>query len=167
MVRFGAQTICTKPPNGLLKRSSHTSRDTNRAASWSRLLAAVPSCECCSGRSPAVIDAGDISTGQNFSTHTYAGPYDLIITNPPYSLALCAPHGAVVMLLRVNWLGGQERAPWMRLHTPSLYVSPRRPSFTGAGSAATEYAWMTWDSGAPRVVILNTEGDSRSGQLFA
>ncbi len=126
--------------------------------------------------STAVIDQGDISTGQDFLTHPYAGPYDLIITNPPYSLALefvkralplHASRGAVVMLLRMNWLGSQERAPWMRLHTPSMYVTPRRPSFINGGSDATEYAWMIWDCSPARVVILNTDGDSRSGKLFA
>ena len=115
----------------------------------------------------AVIEQGDISTGQDFLAHEYAGPYDLIITNPPYllalefirrALALRVPHGAVVMLLRVNFVGGQKRAPWMRAHTPSLYVTPRRPDFTGNGGDATEYAWFVWDGKLPTVAILHTEG---------
>jgi hypothetical protein len=78
----------------------------------------------------AEIDQSDISTGQNFFTHRYAGPYALIITNSPYSYALKfakralplrGTGGAVVMLLRINWLGGQKRAAWMRMHTPSVH----------------------------------------------
>src|SRR6516164_6051140 len=36
----------------------------------------------------AVIEQGDISTGQDFLAHEYASPYDLIITNPPSSRAM-------------------------------------------------------------------------------
>src|SRR5437660_11738047 len=101
----------------------------------------------------AVIEQGDISTGQEFLTYPYAGPYDLIITNPPYSFALDfvrralplrAPCGAVIILERLNWLASQKRGPWMRLHTLSLYVSPRRPDYTGDGGDATDYAWFVW-----------------------
>lgn len=88
---------------------------------------------------------------------------DLIVTNPPYSLAeefvrhaLRFRGAVVVMLLRVNFLGSKKRAAWLREHTPSIYVSPRRPSFTGNGTDATEYAWFVWD-GKRRVEILRME----------
>ncbi len=93
--------------------------------------------------------------------------FDLIVTNPPYSLAFeyvyhalqwrRAPTSLVCMLLRLNFLGGQRRATWLRSNTPSVYVTPRRPSFTGDGTDATEYAWFVWGPGEPTVTILPTE----------
>jgi hypothetical protein len=128
----------------------------------------------------AVIHSGDITTGQDFLTYPYDRYYDLIITNPPYSLALefiqramefrhshhHNHHPIICMLLRVNFLGAQKRARWLREHTPSIYVSPRRPDFTGGGGDATEYAWFVWDPrrrgrfAIPTVGILETECDS-------
>jgi hypothetical protein len=129
----------------------------------------------------AVIDSGDIGTGQDFLTYPYDPHYDLIITNPPYSLALefiqramafrhfhhHNHHPVICMLLRVNFLGAQKRARWLREHTPSIYVSPRRPDFTGEGGDATEYAWFIWDArtsgrlAIPTVGILKTECEGR------
>lgn len=92
--------------------------------------------------------------------------YDLIITNPPYSLAeeFCRfglahrkPHGIVAMLLRLNFLGSQKRATWLRGNIPSIYVSPRRPSFIGKTTDACEYAWFVWDCRQPSIQILETE----------
>ena len=92
----------------------------------------------------------------------------LILTNPPYRLALPfiqkaiemvrPAGGAVCMLLRVNFLASQKRADWMREHTPDVWVLPRRPSFTPDNKTdATEYAWMVWNTqrkGHARVAIL-------------
>ena len=117
----------------------------------------------------ARIDSFDVVDGEryDFGTGVFYGEmldflkmkpkldYDLIITNPPYSLAREFVEQAfkwrrdkdslVVMLLRVNFLGSQERGPWLRAHTPSIYESPRRPSFGKnkggkPGTDATEYA---------------------------
>ena len=94
---------------------------------------------------------------------TLDGRFDLVITNPPYKLAweilhrafkLVEPGGQIVLLLRLNFLASQKRAEWMRDNAPDVYVLPRRPSFTGGGTDATEYAWMVWtvpsSTGAPR-----------------
>ncbi len=123
----------------------------------------------------AAIDSGDIATGQDFLVHDYSPTYDLIITNPPYSLALefiqrglelrRTDDAAVCMLLRLNFLGSQSRAVWLRRHTPSVHVSPRCPSFTGDGTDATEYCWAVWDGRKPTITILPTESDrADSGQ---
>jgi len=102
--------------------------------------------------------------------------YDLIITNPPYSLAQEFIERAflwrrdtrplhqsfVAMLLRLNFLGSQKRARWLREHTPSVYVTPRRPCFSRnkhgrLGSDSTEYCWLLWGPEYPTVHILPTE----------
>lgn len=101
-----------------------------------------------------------------FQQSAYLRP-SLIITNPPYlvaeafiqqALATIAPWGTVAMLLRLNFLGGQKRAPFLRQNPCDVYVSPRRPSFTGGGTDATEYAWFVWrPSKTNRIFILPTE----------
>jgi hypothetical protein len=96
--------------------------------------------------------------------HTYAGlPFRCAIGNPPYRLAedfarRCVGVADVtVFLLRLNWLAGAKRADWMQRNTPSIYVLPNRPSFTGGGTDATDYAWFVWRKGVtPEVKILAT-----------
>ena len=84
------------------------------------------------------------------------GEYDLIITNPPYSAAepiithtlKTWPNATVVMLLRLNFLGSQKRKPFWDKHPVSeLHILSKRPSFTGGGTDATEYAWFVWRPG--------------------
>lgn len=90
-------------------------------------------------------------------------PYDVLLTNPPYSLAMeFVQHGLlmadhVVMLLRLNFLASGRRAAFMRAHTPSVYVLPNRPSFTGKGTDSIEYAWLHWrrvEGGPAQVRVL-------------
>ena len=89
-----------------------------------------------------------------------AQSFDVALGNPPFSLALEVVQHAltmantVCMLLRINFLASQKRADWMRKNTPSIYVLPKRPSFTGGKTDATEYAWFLWDGKPSRVVIL-------------
>ena len=77
---------------------------------------------------------------------------DLIFTNPPFSLAQefidhsVARARTTFMLLRINFLGSIKRHDWWVNQPPtSLYVFSKRPSFTGAGTDATDYAWFVWD----------------------
>lgn len=69
------------------------------------------------------------------------------------------------MLLRLNFLGSQRRAAWLRAWTPDVYVLPRRPSFTGRGTDSCEYAWCVWheDRRGPRgsVEVLELEEGGR------
>jgi 16S rRNA G1207 methylase RsmC len=87
---------------------------------------------------------------------------DLIITNPPFkhalefvqqSLKMVAPDGKVIMLLRLNWLGSQKRAEFLKHNTPSVYVLPKRPRFTGNGDSC-EYGWLSFSNQIPTVKIL-------------
>ncbi|HLF28185.1 MAG TPA: hypothetical protein VJG32_17785 [Anaerolineae bacterium] len=79
---------------------------------------------------------------------------DLIIGNPPYSLAqsfieaslrLLAPGGLLSFLLRINLLAGQCREDfWKQRPLSRLVTCIERPSFNGGGSDATEYALFVW-----------------------
>ena len=51
------------------------------------------------------------------------------------------------MLLRINYLGSISRHQWWKENTPTaLHVLSKRPSFTGTGTDATDYAWYVWDT---------------------
>ncbi len=83
--------------------------------------------------------------------------FDVILTNPPFSLTAefvnaCLPlSDNVIFLQRLNFLGGAERASFWRSHMPDIYILPVRPSFVaGGGSDATEYAWFHWHGMAVR-----------------
>lgn len=97
--------------------------------------------------------------------------FDMIITNPPYNLAvpmieraleLVKPMGWVVMLLRVNFLGAQKRGEWWQTHMPhSVFTHSKRPCFypdnwrelmpwlEKKGTDSTEYAHFVWQKPAP------------------
>jgi hypothetical protein len=113
-------------------------------------------------RSGNIFDFTNIEPEQNKTIRTpmqmpRACPpkFDLIIGNPPYSLAQeciqhCLKHwlgynGQLIFLLRINFLGSKKRHTFWQNHPPAkLYVLSKRPSFTGKGTDATEYAWFVW-----------------------
>lgn len=65
--------------------------------------------------------------------------YDMIITNPPFNLALpiiekaldiVKPGGYVIMLLRLNFFGSKVRYPFFQEHMPiECYIHHKRISF--------------------------------------
>jgi hypothetical protein len=85
--------------------------------------------------------------------------YNLIITNPPFNLALeiiekalddVRPNGHVIMLQRVNFLGSQKRKGFFEKNMPkAVYVHSNRIKFHhpdgGAGTDSVEYAHYVWD----------------------
>jgi hypothetical protein len=80
-----------------------------------------------------------------------AGKFTCIITNPPYTLAerfvlySMMRANLIIMLLRLQWLSSENRAPLLRQYTPDVYVLPNRPSFEGYGSdPKTDYGWFIW-----------------------
>ena len=92
------------------------------------------------------------------------GKYDLVISNPPYSLAqefidkgleCLNENGKLVYLLRTNFLESKKRFQWWQDKLPSgIYVLHARPSFTGSGKTdATSYAWFVWDKSSYKQVI--------------
>ncbi len=78
------------------------------------------------------------------------GTFDVCITNPPFSLAMefirvCLPiSDHAIFLLRLNFLGSEERSKFIRETMPDIYVLPNRPSFTGGHTDSIEYAWFHW-----------------------
>lgn len=78
---------------------------------------------------------------------------ELVIMNPPFGMAqqfvqralqIVKRGGTVCALLRLNWLGSKSRREFLKKHLPSFRVLTKRPSFTGKGTDATEYAWFLW-----------------------
>lgn len=93
--------------------------------------------------------------------------YRLAITNPPFGIAegvirSCLKSARHVwMLLRVNFLGSEEREEFFgEFAMPDVYVLPNRPPFvvskkTGkVGTDATEYAWMHWAADGSQAGIV-------------
>jgi len=93
----------------------------------------------------------------------YPPLFAVSISNPPYSLAEAVIRksqklaGVTAMLLRLNFLGSQERADWLRVWAPDIYVLPDRPNFNPtlkkdkegkdrmSSGDSIEYAWFIWD----------------------
>ena len=77
-------------------------------------------------------------------------PYDVAITNPPFSLAaeiyaVCRPLATyTVLLLPVGFLGAAKRYPWLSKDMPDVGILTPRPQFTNQGSDSATYAWMIW-----------------------
>ena len=84
--------------------------------------------------------------------------YDLIITNPPFNIALpiitkaleeIKMGGVVVMLLRLNFFGSKDRKPFWDKHMPEYcFVHHKRMSFLDKGGTdSIEYCHMVWRKG--------------------
>lgn len=123
----------------------------------------------------------EVRAGENTSTRLYGvnflsctdstvlvhgrDRWDLIITNPPFSLAtgfldrafeLVADDGLVVMLLRLSIEGhSKARAGWFEAH-PYLMrdVIHPRPHFTPKGTDNSEYAFFSWVSPAATKALI-------------
>lgn len=102
---------------------------------------------------PGIRSWAELSLGVDYLSTSFDS-VDLIITNPPFSLALpflsksLQEALTVIYLLRLNFLGSRKRRQFWADNPPThLYVLSSRPSFTGKGTDATEYAWFCWDRG--------------------
>lgn len=106
-------------------------------------------------------------------------PTGILITNPPYSLAIefvevavawsKMTHGTAALLLRLNFLASKSRVEFHRKHPADVYVLSRRPSFTGGSKTdSCEYAWLVWGPGrGGRWFILDCPSAAESKQLEA
>ncbi|SFU70692.1 hypothetical protein [Alicyclobacillus macrosporangiidus] len=103
---------------------------------------------------PAYYDYCEIQEDRDFLTYDFNDRrFDFVITNPPFSLAQefiersLTLANCVIMLLRLNFLASRQRKEWWQKHPPTaIHVLTKRPSFTGKGTDATDYAWFVWDT---------------------
>lgn len=59
------------------------------------------------------------------------------------------------MLLRLAFLESKKRCDFWQKHPVSkLYVLSERPSFTGAGTDATAYAWFVWNKEQSMIEVV-------------
>lgn len=89
--------------------------------------------------------------------------YNIIIGNPPYSMAiefvnksleLLEEDGVLILLLRTAFLESKSRYRfWQENPLSRLYALSKRPSFTGKGTDATSYSWFVWDKSTDRQKI--------------
>jgi len=104
--------------------------------------------------------------GNFLKTDFEVGKYSVIITNPPYSIAmefiekaLSLKPEKLVLLLRTNFIGSETRADFLRHNMPDTYVLPNRPSFAFGGSDSCEYGWAVWHKvpqSEGKIKMLNT-----------
>jgi hypothetical protein len=98
----------------------------------------------------------EIQEGLNYlDTDLSSLKFDLIITNPPFSLfeefviksrSEASTHGLVCFLMRINALGTLKREKfWEENEVDKMLVCVPRPDFSGGGDDSCEYAWFCWD----------------------
>ncbi len=129
--------------------------------------------ESCRGDLVPLVGAENVVTADFLKSPRPDRRYDVALFNPPYTLALEFVKEAmeradvVAALLRLNFLGSQKRAAFMREFCPDVYVLPDRPSFTGTGTDSCEYAWFIWpphrrrESGTVTVLSRNPQKGQR------
>lgn len=97
----------------------------------------------------------------DYLTYAPAKKYDVIITNPPFNIALdiinkalkdVADGGFVIMLVRLNFFGSRARHPFFEENMPKYcFVHHERMSFTDGGQTdSIEYCHMVWQKGYNR-----------------
>jgi hypothetical protein len=98
-----------------------------------------------------VADGDDLQNGYDFLKDNRQR--DIIVTNPPFSLAFefcqhAVKHARqVFLLLRLNFLGSKKRQTWFQEHEPSaLFVLSERPRFINNRSDNADYAWYYFGS---------------------
>lgn len=115
----------------------------------------IHACELQTENAKTLFPFADLVMQGDYLASEFPCRYDIIIGNPPYSLAqefvdkslsLLKEDGCLIFLLRAAFLESKKRFVWWQDKLPSgLYVLNERPSFTGKGTDATAYAWFIWD----------------------
>lgn len=100
----------------------------------------------------------EIQENRDYLTTDFGKKFDVIITNPPFSLSEefirkmrseLAEDGTLIFLQRVNFLGSKKRIPfWNEIGFPEKApILIPRPKFTKNGTDSCEYCWYIFDSG--------------------
>lgn len=94
---------------------------------------------------------------EDYLTYEFNHKFDVVITNPPFYLALpiikkalmdTVEGGYVIMLLRLNFFGSKARFPFWEFNLPKyVYVHHTRMSFTGGTTDSIEYMHAVWQAG--------------------
>lgn len=90
------------------------------------------------------IAPGAVVTAPKDYLKDLVGRVDVAITNPPFVIAEDVIKKAlteadwVVMLLRMNFLGSDGRANWLRNEMPDIYTLPDRPNFVASSKCKGE-----------------------------
>lgn len=94
---------------------------------------------------------------RDFINHTPSLWFDMVITNPPFNLALdiikksmefATPGGYVIMLLRLNFFGSKARKSFFESNMPlETYVHHKRISFAKGATDSIEYMHCVWKKG--------------------
>ncbi len=117
---------------------------------------------------------GDVCSDFLTWSPSILSPYEVSITNPPFSLAREFLEVSrkisriTVMLLRINWLGSAERAEMFRAGgmPEQILVLPNRPAFVNGKTDSCEYAWWIWtrrrvDEARVRVLAVTPRGERK------
>jgi hypothetical protein len=122
---------------------------------------------------PKPVGYTDWYGSQDFLTWSTSFKYDLIVSNPPYSLAepiirhawdMLETSGTMLMLLRTSFLEsvGRFDGLWAELWPSTVYVLARRPSFYGGGKTnGTSFSIFRWDKDEHNKPV----GEPREAQL--
>jgi hypothetical protein len=115
----------------------------------------------------------DLRVGEDY-LRTAPATYDVAIMNPPFNLAerfivkARSEAACVIVLERLNFLASSRRRALLARDIPDVYVLPERPSFTGAGTDATDYAWLVWHKARRRkgkiFILPSTPASERRGE---
>lgn len=101
----------------------------------------------------------ELRRGRDYLTFDFKQKFDIIITNPPFSLtekflakskSELKEGGVIAYLQRLNYLGSDKRVPfWRAVGEPDMLgVITPRPRFVNHSSDSCEYGWFIWDDGA-------------------
>lgn len=107
--------------------------------------------------------ASEVICGDFFDVASTIGGFDLAFTNPAFSIAMDVINSlervAVrrELLLRLNFLGSQERAPFWRSNPADLGILPKRPSF----AASLKCGGVVVEKGARGAKALRKKCDFR------
>lgn len=114
------------------------------------------------GKSTDTIDIREDSLADtigDYLEYDCKGKYDLVISNPPFNLALefiqkalddVKDNGYVIMLLRLNFLEGMKRKEelWNKIMPKYIFVHSKRMSFTESGKTdSVAYAHYVFQKG--------------------